>query len=248
MKTKKIILYVSIIGSFVFSTPLVFASDFSVGATLDAAEKVILPTETKVDEKAKVEMRADTNVNDNDEEKNDTSVSTSSSKGDSDNNENKNDTIKTTSSSREDNSENNKEEDSDMGNAHRSSVANFVQSLLKIADHEGGIGSQVKVIAQEQNDSEKVTTDALVKIEKRGSFKTFLIGTDYKNIGVLRSQMVTTANQIDKLKKLVESTVNVADKIELQVQIETLEKEQVKIDAFIKANESKFSLFGWLFK
>lgn len=139
-------------------------------------------------------------------------------------------------------------EHSSMGDAHRSAVASFVQKLLTVSDHEKGIGAEVKAIAQAQDNSQKVTADALVKVEKRSGLKTFFIGTDYKNIGVLRSSMVTTANQIDALKKLADKATSTSDKVTLQAQIQVLEQEQVKIDAFVKANEGKFSLFGWLFK
>ncbi len=142
----------------------------------------------------------------------------------------------------------NKDEHSAMGDTHRSAVATFVQSLLKVANREGGIGAQVRLIAQAQNDSEKETTDALVKIENRGGFKTFFIGADYKNIGVVRRHMVTTANQIAELKVLADKATNSNDKAELQAQIVILEQEQAKIDLFIKKYENKFSLFGWMLK
>jgi predicted nucleic acid-binding Zn-ribbon protein len=134
------------------------------------------------------------------------------------------------------------------GSQHRSAVANFVQSLLQVADREEGIGPQVKVIAQQQNDSEATTNQAIEKVQSRSKIKTFLIGTDYKNIGALRSEMVQTRNRLDQLKRLIETVTNEADKTELQNQITALEQEQQKIDDFLKANESKFSLFGWFVK
>lgn len=132
--------------------------------------------------------------------------------------------------------------------SHRSTVATFVQSLLAVADREGGIGQQVKVIAQQQNDSKEKVAESINKVEKRGKFKTFLIGSDYKNLGELRSEMVKTRNQIEQLKRLAEKAENEEDKTELQNQIQTLEQEQANIDNFITQNESKFSLFGWAVK
>lgn len=132
--------------------------------------------------------------------------------------------------------------------SHRSTVANFVQSLLTVADREGGIGQQVKVIAEQQNDSNEKVAESIDKVEKRGKFKTFLIGTDYKNTGALRSEMVKTRNQIEQLNRLVDKAENDQDKTELQAQIQTLEQEQANIDNFITQNENKFSLFGWAVK
>jgi len=138
--------------------------------------------------------------------------------------------------------------------AHRSVVANFVQNLLKVASStEGGIGQQVRVIAQQQNDSDATTTGAITKINNRGKIKIFLIGSDYKNLGTLRSEMVHTRNRISQLTRLIQnatgtSATDTAATGTIQAQIQTLEQEQTKIENFIKAQEGKFSLFGWLLK
>jgi len=141
-----------------------------------------------------------------------------------------------------------KDEHSDAGDAHRSTVSAFVKGLHKISDRGDGIGAQVRLIAQAQNDSQKETADALVKVEKRNKIKTFFLGTDYKSIGTLRSKMVITANQIKQLQELADKTTNAADKAEISAQIKVLEQEQIKINAFIKAHSGKFSLFGWMFR
>jgi len=132
---------------------------------------------------------------------------------------------------------------------HRSVVANFVQGLLKVADREkGGIGEQVRVVAQQQNQSDATATEAINKIQNRSKIKTFLIGSDYKNLGALRSEVVHTRNRLDQLNRLLPTVQNASDTVEIQNQIQTLEQEQTKIENFIKAQEGKFSLFGWLFK
>ncbi len=131
---------------------------------------------------------------------------------------------------------------------HRSTVASFVQSLLKVADHEGGIGSQVREIAKTQDESATTTTSAMVKVEERGSLQTFLLGSDYKNLGVIRSELATTSNNIARLKSLLDKTTNVADRAELNTQIQALESNQVKVDAYINEHEGTFSLFGWFVK
>jgi len=135
------------------------------------------------------------------------------------------------------------------GELHRSVVANFVQSLLRVASRqEGGIGEQVRVVAQEQNQNKEKTADQIESIEKRNKIKTFLIGTNYKNVGALRSEMVQTRNRLEKLNRLMGQTTDAADKTELQNQIQTLEDEQAKIETLLKKAEGKFSLFGWLVK
>ena len=141
--------------------------------------------------------------------------------------------------------------------AHRSVVANFVQNLLKVASStEGGIGQQVRVIAQQQNDSDTTTTAAITTINNRGKIKIFLIGSDYRNLGALRSEIVHTRNRIAQLTRLIQNatgtsatdTATTTATTTIQVQIQALEQEQTRIENFIKAQEGKFSLFGWLLK
>lgn len=131
---------------------------------------------------------------------------------------------------------------------HRSVVSAFVHNLLDVADREGGIGAQVRLIARAQNDAVTTTTEALNRVEKRNKIKRFLIGSDYKNLGALRSEMVQTGNRLDQLNRLLVNTENAADRTELQNQIQKLETERVRIESFVKTQEGKFSLFGWLVK
>src|SRR3972149_2390449 len=88
------------------------------------------------------------------------------------------------------------------GDDHRSAVATFVQDLLKVADREqGGIGEEVRVIAQEQNDDKEEVAREIDEVNNRSGFKTFFIGTDYKNLGNLRSAIAKTQTQIDRLTR-----------------------------------------------
>jgi len=131
---------------------------------------------------------------------------------------------------------------------YRSTIANAVRSLLQVADRQGGIGQQVRTIAQQQNQSATTTIKAMEKVQTRSKVKTFFLGSDYKNLGTLRSEMVQTQNRLEQLNKLMTSVQNEGDKTELQNQIQTLEQEQTKIESFINVREGKFSLFGWLAK
>lgn len=128
---------------------------------------------------------------------------------------------------------------------HRSAVATFVKSLLSVADRQGGIGAEVRIVAQSQNDSASTTIKAIEKVEERGSLRTFLFGSDYKNLGVIRSQIATIGKNIEKLKTLLEKTLGTTDKAEISAQIKVLEDQKTKLDAYVEANEDVFSLFGW---
>ena len=135
---------------------------------------------------------------------------------------------------------------SSTGQEHMSAVARFVQSLLAVADRDGGIGAQVRMIAQAQNNTASSTASAIAKLESRGKLMTFLFGTDYKSVGQVRSDMVTTKANLENLQKLLSNTTSTSTNTELEAQIKALQDSQVKLEAFIKAHESSFSLFGWL--
>ncbi len=128
---------------------------------------------------------------------------------------------------------------------HRSTVASFVQSLRTVADHEGIIGTQVRVIAEAQDNEASTSAEAITRVANKGKFSTFLFGSDYASLGQLRSEMVTTQNNIDQLKTLLTQATTATDKAELAAQIKVLEDSQVKLDAFVTAHENTFSLFGW---
>lgn len=132
--------------------------------------------------------------------------------------------------------------------SHRSSVATFVRSLLKVADRERGIGAQVRVIAKAQSDSASTSAEAITKVQKRSALQTFFLGNDYKNLGTLRSEIATTTNNVAQLKDLLAKATSAADKAELSAQIQVLEDSQAKMQAFVNAQENVFNLFGWFAK
>lgn len=133
----------------------------------------------------------------------------------------------------------------EMSQKHKSKVANVVQELKELADKDQNIGEEVRVVAQEQEESNERATEAMEKVETRGGFKTFLIGTDYKNIGALRSEVVTTKNHINRLTKARDRATSEEVKAVLDAQIAELEEVNTNAETFIQENEDKFSLFGW---
>ncbi len=128
---------------------------------------------------------------------------------------------------------------------NKSTVATFVNSLHMVANREGGIGAEVRKIARSQNDSASSTARAMAHVDNRTSVKTFFAGSDYRNLGVLRSEIASTTNNITRLAALLNRTIDPASRAELTLQLNALQAENMKIEAYIKAHENKFSLFGW---
>ncbi len=131
---------------------------------------------------------------------------------------------------------------------HGSVISNLATELNRIANRDGGIGKDLREVAKEQNESKNEEVDAMDQVENRSSWKTFFIGTDYKNLGILRSSLVKTANQIDRLTKAKARAADSAIVTELDKQITLLKAEKDKIELFIKDNEVRFSVFGWFIK
>lgn len=134
------------------------------------------------------------------------------------------------------------------GQEHRSNVSKVVQELRNFAGFDNNIGQEVRQIAQDEEDSAKKAEEAMDKVEKVGKFRTVFIGTDYKNLGALRSELVKTQNAIDRLIKTMERVTDINMKVNLQKQVDALKAIQTKAEAFIKDHESQFSFLGWFVK
>jgi len=194
--------------------------------------------EVRVDESA--EVTSETNVDlKKDTTKSDTSVNNSK-----DRRENSMDvgTNANASTSAEKNTPSGKAEE------HRSRVSTFVHSLLSVADRDAGIGAEVRAVAQAQNDSASSTAKAIAKLENRSKLATFLFGTDWKNVGMLRSEITRTDKDIARLEAASQKTTDAEVRTDLEVQIQALKAEHATLEAFVAARESSFSLFGWFTK
>jgi|SRR3989344_3568334 len=143
----------------------------------------------------------------------------------------------------------NEDKGKEEAEAHRSAVASFIKSLLEVADrNKGGIGEQVRAVAREQEEAQATTSKAVAEVEGRNWLKTFFLGTDYKNLGMLRSEMVKTQSRIDRLNRLLETMTTSTGATTTLEQIRLLTEAQTKLENFLRQNESKFNLFGWFVK
>lgn len=131
---------------------------------------------------------------------------------------------------------------------NRSEVAARVQTLLDIADRDGGIGQDVRDIARTYASSSERADEAKASVERRPGWLTFIIGSDYGNLGKIRSEIATTQNDISRLTNARERTTDASVKTALDVQIQALVESASSTEAYVKAHESSFSIFGWFFK
>lgn len=131
--------------------------------------------------------------------------------------------------------------------AEMKEVAKELKSDAKDAE-KAKVSKELEQIATEQEQTSEEAADAIEAVESRNKFKRFLVGTDYRNLGQLRSSLVQNRNQIRKLTKLIGETQDLAIVAELQVQLAALTDERATIKAVIETNESGFSLLGWASK
>ena len=130
----------------------------------------------------------------------------------------------------------------------RSAVATAVHELLSVADRIGGIGQQVRVIAQAQNDDQEKIEDELADIQERGGFAKFFIGPKDEEINKAKELLKQNQDRITKLNEIKTQLKNTGDQKLLEEQIKVLEQANIAVENSITSEEKGFSLFGWLFK
>ncbi|MFA6300721.1 MAG: hypothetical protein WC609_00005 [Candidatus Paceibacterota bacterium] len=143
--------------------------------------------------------------------------------------------------------EDGQESESDVATQRRSVVANAVQEMLQIADRNGGIGEQVKTIAQAQNQNQEKIEVSLAKAQDKSGFAKFFFGPNYGEILNAEKLLEQNREQIKQLNEIKNQLINKGDEQALAVQIKTLEQANLEIENSLVKEKSGFSLFGWLF-
>lgn len=144
--------------------------------------------------------------------------------------------------------ETNENGDKTISEQHKADITRVTEDIEKAAEKDSQIADEVKSVTQEEKDSSDIVKEKMDKIETRSKLKTFLIGSDYKNLGELRSELVTTDNRLERLTKTLDKTTSTTVKAELETKIKDLEAVKAKAESFVNENENKFSLFGWLMR
>ena len=140
------------------------------------------------------------------------------------------------------------EEDDDVAKEYKNEVAQFIHNLKAIGEIEGGIGEQVRVVAQAQNDSENEVDDSIKEIEDRHGFVEFLVGPKYGSIAQIKAVMAENEARIKVLTDLSGQITDPAVKTVFQDQITILSQQNANLQKFVADTESGISLFGWLVK
>jgi len=128
-----------------------------------------------------------------------------------------------------------------------SEVATQVQQLLQLRTT-GGIGEQVRTIAQAQNQAQTQIQEQINKLDSKSKLAKLLTGTDYGAVKNLKTQLEQNQLRIQQLTQLQNQLTNQADKTAVQETIQALIQENTSLQDRISVEEQTRGLFGWLFK
>jgi hypothetical protein len=175
--------------------------------------------------------------------------STSSNQKDSENQDiNNNSTSSNQKDSENEDVNKSDEEDANLSKDHMNRVSEFANKLYEVGKEDRQIKNDADDIAKETLDSGTSTSEAIDKVNERGAFTTFFLGSDYKNLGKLRSELARTDKIVERLDTLASSTADSAVQAQLNDQIKILQDAQAKVKTFVTSHENSFSLFGWFMK
>lgn len=137
---------------------------------------------------------------------------------------------------------------SEVAREQMSAVATAVEELLVSRVAQGGIGEQVREIAQAQNEAQEKITAKLNQVDSRGGLLKSLIGPDYKAIKELKQEMQQNEVRVRQLGQLALQTENEQEQMEIDATILALTDQNNALQERADEEAGSFSLFGWLFK
>ena len=130
----------------------------------------------------------------------------------------------------------------------KSQVANAVHEMLRVADRSGGIGQQIKLVAQNQENNHEQMENQLDVVKNRGKLKKFFFGPDYKNLNSVEEKLANHDTKLNELKSLALELTNEDDIALLEDQINIMEQVRTELTEEVLTEKKGFSLFGWLNK
>lgn len=134
---------------------------------------------------------------------------------------------------------------------HKKNITEVVNKLEEVADTEGAVGNteasqEITEVANTAEETAADTVEAIDAVESKPKWQVLLFGSDYKNLGQLRSSLAHNTNDIRKLSRAADVVEESSSSAQVQGTLATLELERQRIYDVIKANESQFSILGWV--
>ena len=131
---------------------------------------------------------------------------------------------------------------------HLSIVAEQVDNLLSFPDRRGGIGDQVRVIAEEQEQIQERVRESLEQLENRPRFMVKLFGPNYQAISRLQATIEQNEQLVEELLILQENALYPAEKEDLGSAITALEQQNTLLFQQIQLSSGDNGFLGWVFR
>jgi hypothetical protein len=123
-----------------------------------------------------------------------------------------------------------------------------VEELLTTKTTRGGIGDEVRQIAQDQKLAQDEIETELVKVDSRGRWLKVLAGPDYKAMRNIQQLMEQNRLRIQQLEQLQIQVTNQGDIAMVQETVQALIDQNTALEDRVALEERTGSVFGWLFK
>ncbi len=129
-----------------------------------------------------------------------------------------------------------------------SEVAKKVQELQMLGESEGGIGQQIREIAQNQTESQaRVQEQVRVMDSRQGLMKT-LLGPEYKAMNQIRLEIAENQLRIRQMEDFANQLVNQAEGTKIREMIQALTQQNTALQERLGEEEQVKSMFGWLMR
>lgn len=139
-------------------------------------------------------------------------------------------------------------ERSETAREHMSIVAQKVEEILASRTIKGGIGEQVREIAQLQNKAQEQIENQVEKLDSRPGWLKSVLGPDRKAVNNLKKEIVQNEVRIKQLEQIKTELENQDDISQVQEMISALVQENTALQEKLNLEESKPGILGWVFE
>lgn len=125
-------------------------------------------------------------------------------------------------------------------------VSDQVHQIINTTGAKGGIGDQVREIAQNQTKLQQEIKETFDNINSQGTIRKFLFGSDKQLVKTMEQKMEENRLMIEKLEQLKTTIKNASDLENLQITINTLTNQKTSLQEKIDRETRIKGVFGWL--
>lgn len=136
----------------------------------------------------------------------------------------------------------------EMADQKMSRVAQEVEELLSTQFKQGGIGEQVRIIAQEQHQAQEQIAADLSKLSNRQRWLKRLIGPDYQTLTSLADQISQNEARIQQLSDSQAELTDETELLAIDEAIQALTDQNTLLQEQVAVENDYVSVFGWLVK